>query len=192
MTSQPFHKHKNNTVEKWVQIYYRDLFVWAKYRTGNTPVAEDLVQDTFLAAWKGFNNFKSDGSPKSWLFQILNHKIADYFRKSYQLPLQINPTEAQLNVASLFDAYGNWQPNGFEKNWESPNLMDNMDFTNHLSTCIGNLPEQWATIITDKYLNGKKSEIICQENNISTTNYWQIIHRAKLILKNCLEKFFLA
>jgi len=170
-------------IEEWAQAYYDDLYRWAKYKTGNREMAEDLVQDTFMAAWRGYHNFKGASSPKSWLFQILHHKIADHFRKSYRSPVQ-------LNINTVFDSYGNWETNGLESEWESPNLMDNEEFTEHLDSCISVLPEKWAKIIGDKFLHLKKTEIICKENQISTTNYWQIIHRAKLMLKRCMEKFF--
>lgn len=191
MTTQQSEKRKNQIVETWVSSYYKELFVWARYKTSDVLLAEDLVQDTFMAAWKGFSSFKGDSNPKTWLFQILHHKIADHYRKSYQSPINKNAYDAQIKVTSLFDDFGNWEPNGFEKNWNTPNLMDNEAFNLHFEACISHLPDQWASIITDKYLIGKKSDIICQENQISTTNYWQVIHRAKLMLKKCLEKFFI-
>lgn len=191
MPSQLSDKEKNNTVENWVQCHYRELYTWARFKTNDTSLAEDLVQDTFLSAWKGYSNFKGDSNPKTWLFQILHNKIGDHFRKSYKSPVETTVSEAKLEADSLFDSFGNWEPNGFEKRWDTPNLMDNEDFKAHFGSCLGHLPEQWAVIITDKYLVGKKSSLICQENKISTTNYWQVIHRAKLRLKKCLEKFFL-
>jgi len=41
-----------------------------------------------------------------------------------------------------------------------------------------------------KFLDEKKGEQICQELGLSTTNYWQLIHRAKLQLRDCLEKYW--
>jgi RNA polymerase sigma-70 factor (TIGR02943 family) len=190
MNPQLSEKEKNNIFENWVHCHYKELYTWARHKTGDSSLAEDLAQDTFLSAWKGYSNFKGDSNPKTWLFQILNHKIADHFRKSYKSVIKTTVSEAKLEVASLFNAFGNWESNGFEKKWDTPNLMDNEDFITHFGDCIGHLPDQWAKVIADKYLLGKKPAIICQENQISTTNYWQLIHRAKLMLKKCLEKFF--
>lgn len=190
MPHQLSDKEKNNTVENWVQCHYRELYTWARFKTNDTSLAEDLVQDTFLSAWKGYLNFNRESNPKTWLFQILNHKIADHFRRSYKSPVETTVSEAKLEVASSFDDFGNWDSNGFEKKWDAPNLMDNKDFIAHFGACINHLPDHWARIIADKYLLGKKPANICQENQISTTNYWQVIHRAKLMLKKCIEKFF--
>lgn len=190
MTARLKENKKTHFIEQWVKDYYSDLYLRAKFKTGDAIHAEDLVQETFLAAWKGYSNFKGESTPKTWLFQILNNKIADHFRKTYQSPVDSNFNETQFDIASQFDAYGNWEPNGFENNWEAPNLLDDVQFNIHFTSCIGHLPDLWAGIITDKYINGKKTALICQENQISKTNYWQVMHRAKLMLKKCIEKFF--
>lgn len=48
------------------------------------PVAEDLVQETFTAAYRSISGFKNDCHPKTWLFSILNNKIVDYHRKKFK------------------------------------------------------------------------------------------------------------
>ena len=52
---------------------------------------------------------------------------------------------------------------------------------------MGELPTSWFAAINLKYLEEKKGEIICQELQITPTNFWQILHRAKLQLRKCLE-----
>jgi RNA polymerase sigma-70 factor (ECF subfamily) len=47
-------------------------------------------------------------------------------------------------------------------------------------------PKKWNLCVKLKYLSGKRGEEICQELEISTSNYWQIIHRAKLQLRDCV------
>ncbi|MFC0264364.1 sigma-70 family RNA polymerase sigma factor [Fontibacter flavus] len=190
MTSQQNEKLKTPVIEKWVKDYYKDLYIRARFKTGNSALAEDLVQETFLSAYRGYSKFKGESSPRTWLMQILHNKIADHFRKKYKSPIDTKLADSQYEVTSHFDSFGNWEPNGYEKNWESPHLLDNEDFNLHFSTCIGHLPDQWSGIIMDKYIRGKKTDLICQENQISTTNYWQVIHRAKLMLKKCLERYF--
>jgi RNA polymerase sigma-70 factor (ECF subfamily) len=49
------------------------------------------------------------------------------------------------------------------------------------------LPDKWSTIMKLKYLTGNKGEEICQELGISTTNFWQIMHRARLNLRECID-----
>lgn len=52
---------------------------------------------------------------------------------------------------------------------------------------MDNLPEQWNACVKLKYLMQKKGEEICQELDITPTNFWQIMHRAKLNLRDCVE-----
>ena len=61
------------------------------------------------------------------------------------------------------------------------------DFQKVLQKCLDALPEQWNMCVKLKYLTEKSGEEICQELNIAPTNYWQIVHRAKLQLRNCVE-----
>ena len=61
-------------------------------------------------------------------------------------------------------------------------------FNDILANCLDKLPENWNFIVQAKYLLKKKSAEACQEIGISQTNYWQITHRAKLLLRECLHK----
>ncbi|MGC9375130.1 MAG: sigma factor-like helix-turn-helix DNA-binding protein [Bacteroidales bacterium] len=56
-----------------------------------------------------------------------------------------------------------------------------------MQKCLDALPAQWNTCVKLKYLMNKKSEEICQELDINPSNYWQIIHRAKVQLRDCVE-----
>lgn len=175
------------TVSSWVKNHHSELLKWAKYKLGQGHAAEDLVQDTFIAAFNSFDRFEGRSHPRTWLFQILNNKIMDHFRKSGRTEKPMALEDANFLVENLFDKNQNWDINGFESYWTSENLLDNPDFRENFNSCMMDLPLEWKNIISDKYFFDKKSEIICQEYQITATNYWQIIRRAKLLLKKCLE-----
>ena len=73
--------------------------------------------------------------------------------------------------------------------WEESesHLLDDDEFQDILQKCLEALPEKWNLIVKLKYLMSKKGEEICQELDIAPTNYWQMIHRAKLQLRECIE-----
>ncbi|MDT8410837.1 MAG: sigma-70 family RNA polymerase sigma factor [Vicingaceae bacterium] len=181
---------KNSAVQitDWVNHYSDDLYSWAYHKTSNKELAEDLVQETFMAAFKGVDNFEGNSSPKTWLFRILNNKIIDYYRQKKNFNhTSIDENESIKNTDKLFDENGHWEtPTSFSDKEE--HLLDNPDFNKILKKCIDILPENWAFAIRYKYIVDKSAVEICKELNISTSNYWQIIHRAKLQLKVCLEK----
>ncbi len=175
-----------NNIENWVASYTEELYNWAYYKTSSKELAEDLVQETFLVAAEKINNFKGDSSPKTWLFSILNHKIIDTYRKKFKQPVNI---EGNL-ISTFFEDTGEWQSDKKPTEWTDGNekLLDDEDFRLILNNCLDALPEKWSLSVRFKYLSEKNSEEICQELGISTTNYWQIVHRAKLQLRNCITK----
>lgn len=176
---------KNKDLTDWVNQFTNELYKWAYYKTSSVETAKDLVQETFLAAAQKMDSFKGDSSPKTWLFAILNHKIIDHYRKSVNKPVPIESN----TISAFFDADGSWQQEKRPIEWEDneTHLLDDTDFQKVLQKCLDALPEQWSLCVKLKYLTEKSGEEICQELNISPTNYWQIVHRAKLQLRNCVE-----
>ncbi|MFM2157021.1 MAG: hypothetical protein RL516_1770, partial [Bacteroidota bacterium] len=118
---------------------------------------------------------------KTWLFAILKNKIADYFRKATN----------KIPSPNIFFDGDNWSEKEIPATWntlEEKELLDDIDFKNALSNCIDKLPVVWSSVIRMKFVDDRKTEIICDENGISPNNYWQIIHRSKLHLRKCLEQ----
>jgi RNA polymerase sigma-70 factor (TIGR02943 family) len=178
-------------ISEWVNSYGDTLFSWALYKTSNQEIAEDLVQETFLAAIQSYAGFKRNSSPKTWLFTILNNKITDYYRsqiKSYKLFLSEKEKSFFSLTESSFDNNDLWAENLNLFKGENENLLDNTEFLKILDLCLDHLPDNWKAAILAKYHLEKESQEICKELNISPSNYWQIIHRAKLSLRKCIEK----
>lgn len=172
-------------LESLVYLHTKDLYSWAFYKTSQAEIAEDLVQETFLAATEKLSSFKEQSSPKTWLFSILNHKIIDFYRK------RVNQTQRldDKDLSAYFNESMDWKPSKKPQVWNEneKNLLDNIEFQQILKKCLDFLPERWNTCVKLKYLSEKNGEDICQEIGISTTNFWQIIHRAKLKLRDCIE-----
>ena len=181
------------TVKRWVEMYSDKMYSWTFYKTNSKEIAEDLVQDTFLAAFQSISKFEGKSDPKTWLFAILNNKIAEHFRKIYRNPIlsenQANPNEGESFFDTLFDSNGEWQKEERPKEWQNTeaHLLDDVAFVKVLQACMDKLPANWNAVIQLKYLEEKKGDLICQELGIAPTNFWQILHRSKLQLRKCLE-----
>lgn len=177
--------------EKWVNQFGDDLYSWAIYKTSSKETAEDLVQDTFMSAYHKFDGFEGKSQPKTWLFSILNNKIIDFYRKNAKVKkneFRISDKAGFQLSDDLFDENNIWKDQEIDPIWDDEeHLLDNADFNGVMATCMDNLPEKWKTAITSKYLTDKKANVICQDLGITVSNYWQIVHRAKLLLKECLE-----
>jgi RNA polymerase sigma-70 factor (ECF subfamily) len=183
---------KKKIFEDWINQYADAMFSWAFHKTSSKEVAEDLVQDTFLSAFKAIDSFENKSKPKTWLFSILNNKIIDFYRKSARKfnSLDTDPEKEGYKITeSLFDNNQNWTPTGFEDIWDrEKHLLDDPEFIKVFEYCLKDLPEKWNLAILAKYRLGKGAADICQELDITPSNYWQIIHRSKLLLKECIEK----
>jgi RNA polymerase sigma-70 factor (ECF subfamily) len=172
--------------ENWVNQFSDQLFSWAFHKTSSKETAEDLVQDTFVSAYHKIDSFQGKSQPKTWLFSILNNKIIDHYRKkSKQFVISADDYTQQIKTTDgFFDEHDKWKK---EADLNEQHWLDNPAFNSILLGCIKNLPENWQFIIQSKYILDKKSADVCQELQITMSNYWQISHRAKLLLKKCIE-----
>lgn len=176
---------RSSDLADWVESYTNNLYSWALHKVSNPELARDLVQDTFLAAAEKIDGFNWNSSPKTWLFSILNHKIVDHYRKKIRQPVK-NDNRV---YSTYFDEKEGWIRERLPFGWDDEtHLLDNQEFQAVLKECLDDLPEKWGLSVKLKYLLNKNGEEICQELDITATNFWQIVHRAKLQLRDCIEK----
>jgi RNA polymerase sigma-70 factor (ECF subfamily) len=176
-----------DALSNWVNDYTTDLYARAVNKVSDKELAADLVQETFLAAAEKINAFRGESNPKTWLFSILNNKIIDHYRQKVKRPIQFENN----TLAFFFGEDHEWKENRKPGNWQlenETNLLDDDSFNSVLKQCLDALPETWGICVKLKYLSERKGDDICQELDISTSNYWQIIHRAKLQLRDCIDK----
>ena len=177
------------TPSGWVADYADQLLNYALLRTGDREIARDLVQDTFLSAIQGVHSFRGESSEKTWLFSILKNKIIDHFRKKSN-----EKTVPASLIAGVEDDYfdndGHWKESRLPIDW-GPKMTDDFDsgeFLEALQKCLARLTAQGKSVFVMKYLEELESDEVCKELGITTSNYWVMIHRAKLQLRQCLEK----
>ena len=178
---------KVKIIENWVHLYGDLLYNWAFNKTEAKEIAEDLVQDTFMAAYHKWHQFENRSAPKTWLIAILNNKICDYHRATNHLKFTSIEKNGFIFTDTMFDNDHFWLNELDEKIWHGGNSSTDELLEKKLKRCISNLPEKWSLAISYKYFSNQKTELICQELEITVSNYWQIIHRAKLLLKKCVE-----
>ena len=176
--------NSSNEITQWVDMYAEKLLKQACFLLSDKEEAEDIVQEVFLTAFVSIDKFQRKSNPLTWLKSILTHKIADFYRNKYKFQ--------QVNFDYFFDEEGLWKDNEITKEWEDNEtslgtLLDDKEFKNVLEKCFEKLPEKWSILVKMGYLEEKKSNEICQEMQISNTNYWKILQRSRLQLRKCLE-----
>lgn len=173
-------------LEKWIDDYSRSLLDRAYYLLSNKEDAEDAVQEVFLSACKNSSSFQRKSSPQTWLMGILHHKVADIYKKRYK------GTAVNLDFEQVFDKNGEWNTKDVLNSWEeensaSTNLLDDEDFSTVFHQCLEHLPKQWRLAVNLCYLQEKKTVDICTELNISSANYWKLLQRSRIQLRECID-----
>jgi RNA polymerase sigma-70 factor (ECF subfamily) len=164
------------------------LLRYAGLQIRDRAAAEDLVQETLLAALEG--SFSGRSSVKTWLTGILKHKIIDYLRRqNREQPLlgsdDADRTEADA-VDALFAADGHWRDR--PASWEKPDqAFENRQFWEVFERCATLMPARMARVFAMREVLELTTEEICKELGITATNCWVMLHRARLILRECLE-----
>jgi RNA polymerase sigma-70 factor (ECF subfamily) len=190
-------KHINSDPSSWVTNYADYLYNFAFVRVNKKEIAEDLVQDTFVSALNSLKGFKGNSSEKTWMTTILKNKIIDYYRKKGRQHSSIDDSK-DINANDKMDYYfdnnknndGQWNsqpsPTDWKTTFETP--YDKKEFHKILEKCLSKVPERWAVAFKLKHFDDCTSEEICNELMITPSNYWVIIHRVKLQLRDCMEQ----
>jgi RNA polymerase sigma-70 factor, ECF subfamily len=159
----------------------------------DNDLAEDVVQDTLLAAVEGAAGFSGRSSVKTWLTGILKHKIVDAIRRKAREPAFATfGEECQLDdLDALFDDSGHWETPPAQ--WGDPEAqLSRQQFFDIVQFCLDKLPPNTARVFMMREVMELTSDEICKELTITSTNLWVILYRARVALRLCLEQNWFA
>jgi RNA polymerase sigma-70 factor (TIGR02943 family) len=169
----------------WVDRHGDYLFRYALARLRKPDLAEEVVQEAFLAALRGRDQFAGASSERTWLVGILKRKIIDQLR-SRQREQPMGAASADGWIDELFDRSGHWKK-GVAK-WSSPSAAsENAEFWETFSRCLGKLPSRQADVFSLRAIDEMPNTEVCKVLAISATNLCVMLHRARLGLWRCLE-----
>lgn len=180
--------HELSTPDQWLLLYGNILYRYGVARVRDPSIAEDLVQETLLAALKAQANYAGQVSEQTWLIAILKHKIIDYFRKvSREKTQDFDERLAGDEDGDYFDQQGSWQIDF--SSWSKPDKsLKQVQFQMILQECISGLSPRMAQLFILSEFDGMKSEEICEVMSISTVNNsWVMLSRVRLQLRHCLD-----
>ncbi|MEO6221257.1 MAG: sigma-70 family RNA polymerase sigma factor [Ginsengibacter sp.] len=172
----------NQSVNDWINEYSDIFFDYLYNRVCDKTVAKDILQETFVAAWKNYSSFKNKSSEKTWLFSILKNKLMDHYRMQAKLKIDLPDN------SYFFDESDHWTESAEPRQWEDAAAsLDTKEFYLVLDQCKSKLTPVQQLAFTMKYIDEHDPHFICKVLKITTSNYWVIIHRCKLQLRNCME-----
>ena len=171
---------------RWIELYSDYLFNYTISRVNDREIAKDIIQDTFFAGLKSMKNFKGEASERTWLISILKRKIIDYYRK-------INSKKGQAEVRMTYNTdenEGDWLEERVEDEGtlNAQDSLENSELADAIFDCMDQLSEKQAKVFKMKTILNYDTETICNELNITASNLWVIIHRARTAMAECLEE----
>ena len=170
-----------------IDLYSDYLFNYTITRVSDKEIAQDLVQDTFLAGLKSMKNFKGEASERTWLISILKRKIIDHYRK---INSKKGKAEVRISYNDDSETEGDWLEERVADPYDktAEDTLQNAELGNAIHNCLGKLPEKQAEVFKLKTILGFETEVICNELNITASNLWVIIHRARTAMADCLKE----
>ena len=177
--------------DTWLDEHGAALYKYALMHTRDAHKAEEVVQETLLAALQACDRFSGAASARTWLIGILKHKIIDMFRhdaREQQLDEPNVPDDADdEHIESQFAADGHWHNRIAD--WGNPEeLLERGQFMAVLQRCLDALPPRLARLFMLREVMEENTEHICRELAITSTNLWTMLYRARLGLRQCLDK----
>jgi len=164
------------------------LYRFAQLQLRNECAAEDAVQETLLAVLEKPDSFAGNSSLRTYVTGILKFKIIDHLRSlKKEKPLEVTDDETEDDlIDSLFNANGHVI--GMPTAWGAPEAtLQQKDFFRVLEVCLENLPAKTARVFMMREWLELETEEICKELELSTSNLWVVLYRARLRLRECLD-----
>jgi RNA polymerase sigma-70 factor (TIGR02943 family) len=170
------------------------LLKFARLQLRNDAWAEDAVSDTLLAALAKPQSFAGKAQLRTWLVGILKHKVVDTLRANLREPNVADmrgASDEEGSDAELFDAVGFKQDGHFADkpaDWGNPDQdLSQRQFMAVMDACIAKLPALQARLFLMREWLELDADEVCKTLNITSTNLYVQLHRARLKLRECLQ-----
>ena len=170
--------------EAWVDAHAPALVSYARRTMRDQRLAEDAVQETFLAAWRGRAPFEGRSAVRTWLFGILRRKIVDAIRKESRRETH---EDRDQTIDDLFDDEDHYRAAILPWSGSPDRDYERREFWQSFKACLERLPERLARTFSLREVEGLESAEICRILGISNSNYWVMLHRARMQLRDCLQ-----
>ena len=158
----------------------------------DAQLAEEAVQEALLAALESLASFRGKSTLRTWLTSILRFKVIDVQRRLVSERARMESSDAWEEegyepwLDELFDETGHWREP--PQAWADPEAaFEQARFWETFERCLGRLPGTAGRVFFRREVIGEDTPVICKEEGITTTNYWVILHRARITLRTCLE-----
>ena len=188
-------QHESATNPRFAEIEsHRPYLVrYALAQLRDAELAEEAVQEALLGALEGIGGFDGRSTLRTWLTSILRFKIIDIQRR-----LTVERTRVDIDDERLADEHEAWLDDMFDDtgHWKSPPqawndpeaALEQRRFWEAFEMCLAGLPATASRVFFKREVLGEDTPVICSEEKITSSNCWVILHRARILLRMCLEQ----
>lgn len=184
---------RSGLAEGWVREHGDVLWAFLLSRTRSREIAEEVLQETFLAATQAVDRFASASAQRTWLLGIAVHKLADHFRRTRRDAASTarlqddSETGAHRAKDAPFGPAGQWVVVPLRWGERPDDAAERTELVAALRECIEALPSDLADALSLRDLLGMPSDEVCMVLGLSPTNLWKRTHRARSFLRLCVE-----
>jgi RNA polymerase sigma-70 factor (ECF subfamily) len=173
---------------RWVDEHGDALYRYALGRVGRADVAEDMVQETFLAALRAAGGFAGRSSERTWLTGILKNKLIDRLRREGRTRAATDLGVPDDWLDGLYDATGHWRSPPGAWGADPAALLERREFWEAFERCRAGLPDRLREVLSLRLLDGVPAPELCAALGITANNLWTLLHRARVRLWQCLDR----
>jgi RNA polymerase sigma-70 factor (ECF subfamily) len=187
----PAEPKKKQNPDEWVDQYGDYLYRYALMRLKDPTAAKDVIQETYIAGFKGLDRFDGRVDVKYWLRGILRNKIVDHIRKAVRErpcedPLEFQDDDGISRNKMKYFGIPSSDPMPWE--FEPHHAYEESEFWTIFRQCVDQLKDNHRQAYVLKEIEGMSTDEVCEIMDISPNNLWVVIHRARAQLKTLLEK----
>jgi len=172
---------------EWVDRHGDTLYRFTLARLRNADSAEEVVQETFVAALRARDQYTGRGEEGAWLLGICKRKIVDFIRRRNRPDAPSGGESTTDPSAGFFDPKGNWRFDPRFTKGRPDAALEREEFWQALRGCLKGLPQRQADVFTLREIEETAGDEICKELGITASNLWVLLHRARLQLTRCLK-----
>ncbi len=183
----PAKTKQRNDALTWLDQYGDALYRFAQSRVQDSFTAEDLVQETLLAAYHSRKSFSEKSTVKTWLTGILKHKIVDYYRKLKPVTASENIDKYSSSLDNMFDEKEKWKIKPGDWGGDPKNVYERKELMTVIHSCLRDMPKKLSLVYTLREMEGVTTTEICELFQIEKNNCWVMLSRARMLLRRCLE-----
>ena len=172
---------------------HKPLLRFAQLQLRHDSMAEDVVSETFLAILEKPDSFEGRSSLRTYATGILKFKIIDVIRKRGR-EVHIEPLDEQSMddaMDALFAEDGHWREPPAA--WQQPEkALEQRQFFEKLQICVDRLPAKTGRVFMMREWLDQDVDEICAELGITASNCGVMLYRARLRLRDCLDRNWFA